>query len=155
MRVIKPSIELNKLNKPRTNPTNFDQFKFSSKVLKYLFTFACNRLKFGRKHCFVIILCPLWLYETLCKSFTYDFHVIDETIPMGPRVFSLAWEGPNIDLLRRIEIVQSLREQMYCIIHERCFCLLGDKDKIESIFPDEKNLIATHIIEPKLLRVKE
>lgn len=41
---------------------------------------------------------------------TYDFHIIDERIPMRPGIGWLAREWLDVDLLGRIQIVQRFRE---------------------------------------------
>lgn len=41
---------------------------------------------------------------------TYDFHIIDEWIPVRPGIGWLAGEWLDVDLLRRIQIVQRFRE---------------------------------------------
>lgn len=41
---------------------------------------------------------------------TYDFHIIDERISVRPGIGRLAGEWLDVDLLRRIQIVQCFRE---------------------------------------------
>lgn len=47
----------------------------------------------------------LTLHTRVILNSTYDFHVIDETVPMGPCIFRFTRERSYVNLLRSIKIV--------------------------------------------------
>lgn len=54
---------------------------------------------------------------------THDFHVVYEGISVRPGVGGLAGQRFDVDLLGRVQIVKSFREQVHGIIHQRGFSL--------------------------------
>lgn len=62
-------------------------------------------------------------------NFTYNFHVVDQAVSVGPRVRGVAAERVDVNLLARVQIVQGLGKQVDGVVHECGFRLQVERGR--------------------------
>ena len=75
------------------------------------------------------------LTVVLCSAIRHDhthqFHVVDHRVSVLPGVAAVARERPGVDVLRVVEVVERLREQVHRVVDQRGLSLAaGNFEKL-------------------------
>lgn len=57
----------------------------------------------------------------------YQLHVVDHGVSVLPGVAAVARERPGVDVLRVVEVVERLREEVHRVVDQRGLRLRGGK----------------------------
>lgn len=69
------------------------------------------------------------ILNSVDPNFTYNFHVVDQAVSVGPRVRGVAAERVDVNLLARVQIVQGLGKQVDGVVHECGFRLQVERER--------------------------